>query len=263
MMHFVRDMKKYYGYAVYSAKSELKAEVAGSYLNWIWWILEPVCLMLIYAFIFGTVFEAREQYFTAFIYVGLSIWTFFNQNMKNSVRMIKKNKSIISKVYLPKFILIVSKMMVNGFKMMVSFGIVFFLMIFYRIPLTLNILYAIPLVICLIFINFGFMTILMHFGVYVEDLSNVVNIVLRFVFYLTGIMFSIERRIGVKQPELAVLLGKFNPIAFIISSVRKCLLYGETPEVAGILIWTGIGIGLTALGIYIIYKNENSYVKVI
>lgn len=53
MNHFIDDMKKYYSYAKYSAKAELKAEVAGSYLNWVWWILEPVCLMFIYAFIFG------------------------------------------------------------------------------------------------------------------------------------------------------------------------------------------------------------------
>ena len=39
MNHFIDDMKKYYSYAKYSAKAELKAEVAGSYLNWVWWIL--------------------------------------------------------------------------------------------------------------------------------------------------------------------------------------------------------------------------------
>ena len=263
MRRFVNDVRKYFNYAVYSAKAELKAEVAGSYLNWIWWVLEPVCLMLIYAFIFGFVFEAREPYFTAFIYTGLTTWTFFNQNVKTSVRIIKKNKSIISKVYLPKFILLESQMMENGFKMMISFGIVVILMIFYRIPLTLNVLFIIPLLVCLFIVTFGFMTILMHFGVYVEDLANVVNIVLRLVFYLTGIMFSIDRRIGGSHPELALLLGKFNPMAFLITSFRKCLLYGETPEIAGIVIWTVIGIILSAIGLRTIYKNENSYVKVI
>ena len=72
-MVLLDDLKKYYSYAKYSAKAELKAEVAGSYLNWVWWILEPVCLMFIYAFIFGFVFSAREKYFTAFIYIKLKI----------------------------------------------------------------------------------------------------------------------------------------------------------------------------------------------
>ncbi len=79
---FISDLKRYKSYAVYAAKASLKAEVAGSYLNWVWWILEPVCLMFIYAFIFGVIFDAREQYFTAFIFVGLAAWTFFNHCAK-------------------------------------------------------------------------------------------------------------------------------------------------------------------------------------
>ena len=49
-------MKKYWKYAIYSSKAQLKAEVANSYLNWLWWILDPLCFMLIYVFMFGYVF---------------------------------------------------------------------------------------------------------------------------------------------------------------------------------------------------------------
>ena len=79
MKRFWRDLTSHYRYAIYSAKSELKSEVANSYLNWIWWVLEPFCFMLIYAFIFGVVFEAREQYFPAFIFIGITAWDFFNR----------------------------------------------------------------------------------------------------------------------------------------------------------------------------------------
>ena len=49
MGRFINDVKKYYNYTIYSAKSELKSEVSNSYLNWIWWVLEPLCFMMIYA----------------------------------------------------------------------------------------------------------------------------------------------------------------------------------------------------------------------
>lgn len=262
MKRFANDLKKYYGYALYAAKAELKAEVAGSYLNWVWWILEPVCLMLIYAFIFGFVFNAREQYFTAFIYIGLTVWTFFNQNLKISVSIIKKNRGVISKVYLPKFVMLESKMFVNAFKMVVSFAIVVVLMIIYQVPVTWKILYFIPLMICLWLITFGMMCILCHFGVFIQDLSNVVNIVLRLVFYMTGIMFSIDRRIGANHPELAMVLGKFNPMAYIIDGCRKCLIYGQSPSLGVLLVWLGVGLFLSWIGVRMIYRNENSYVKV-
>ena len=33
-------MKKYWKYAIYSSKAQLKSEIANSYLNWLWWILD-------------------------------------------------------------------------------------------------------------------------------------------------------------------------------------------------------------------------------
>lgn len=260
MDRFINDFKKYYKYAIYSAKSELKAEVASSYLNWVWWVLEPLCFMLIYSFIFGVVFNASENNFAIFIFIGIMAWDFFNGNMKQSVKMIKNNKAIVSKVYIPKFVLIFSKMLVNGFKMMICFGIVILMMIVCRVSITWNILYIIPIMITLWIVNFGLMTILLHFGVFIEDLSNIVNIVLRAVFYMTGIFYAIESRIA--SPYSDILL-KGNPIAFSISSFRKCLLNGEAPSVKILLAWTAIGLIISILGVKTIYKNENSYVKVI
>ncbi len=264
LKRFKNDLINYWDYAKYSARAELKAEVAGSYLNGIWWVLEPICLMFIYAFIFGFIFNAREEYFTAFIFVGLAVWTsFFQQNLKQSVKMVKKQKAILSKVYVPKFVFIISKMCVNGFKMCISFLIVIGLMIFYRVPLSWNVIFAPLILIAVIIFTFGCMTILLHFGVYVQDLTNVVNIALRLVFYMTGIMFSIEHRLGDSHPQIAFLLGKCNPLAFFITSLRKCLLYSQTPDLYVLGIWFVIGIALSVIGIITIYRNENSYIKVV
>ena len=85
MKRFWRDLTSHYRYAIYSAKSELKSEVANSNLNWIWWVLEPFCFMLIYAVIFGVVFEAREQYFPAFIFIGITYYFEFEMTLLQSI----------------------------------------------------------------------------------------------------------------------------------------------------------------------------------
>ena len=144
---FIADIKKYYRYSVVSAASQLKSEVANSYLNWIWWILEPLCFMLIYSFIFGYVYNSREQYFSAYIFIGLSMWTFFNKTLQASVTTIKKNKTIVSKVYFPKFILLLVKIWVNAFKMFISFGIVVLMMIFLRIPISWDVFFFVPILV--------------------------------------------------------------------------------------------------------------------
>ena len=219
MKRFWRDLTSHYRYAIYSAKSELKSEVANSYLNWIWWVLEPFCFMLIYAFIFGVVFEAREQYFPAFIFIGITAWDFFNRCLTQSVKLLKNNKSIVTKVYIPKFILLISKMFFNGYKMLFSFGIIVIMIIYFRIPITLNILYVIP-----------------------------------------SFIYNIEKRL---PAQYTGILMKGNPMALVLSSLRKCILYGQAPDVKWLIIWFIIGIIVAALGVRKIYKNENSYVKVI
>ena len=257
--HFIKDIRHYFRYSIVSAKAQLKSEVANSYLNWIWWILDPLCFMLIYSFIFGYVFDASEQYFPVFIFIGLSMWDFFNRNLTNSVKIVKNNKSIVSKVYFPKFILILTKIWVNGFKMMISFGIVALMMIIYQVPLSWNILWFIPILVVLTLLSFGCACFLLHYGVYVEDLSNVVSIVLRFVFYLTGIFYNIETRL----PGFGEALNRYNPLAFLLTSMRQSLIYSQTPDLVMMFVWLAVGVLLSIAGIRKIYKEENSYVKAI
>lgn len=256
---FLNDIKKYFRYAVVSAKSQLKSEVANSYLNWIWWILDPLCFMLIYSFVFGYVFNAKEQYFSVYIFIGLTMWNFFNKTVQGSVKIIKNNKSIVSKVYFPKYILVLTKMMVNGFKMLISFGIVVAMMLFYQIPISWNVLYAIPVLISLLLLTFGLSCYMMHFGVYVEDLSNVSSILLKILFYLTGIFYNIEKRI----PEWGVALKRYNPMAFLLSSMRECLIYKDAPDTIVLVVWFSISLLIAVAGVRKIYKEENSYVKLI
>lgn len=254
---FLNDIKRYFRYSVVSAKSQLKSEVANSYLNWVWWVLDPLCFMLIYSFIFGYVFKSSEPYFTAFIFIGLAMWDFFNRTLNNSVKIVKNNKSIVSKVYFPKYVLVLIKVWVNAFKMMICFGIVVLLMIFLKVPITGNVLYFIPILLTLGLFAFGCGCFLLHYGVYVEDLSNVVTIVLRFLFYLTGIFYNIEKKI----PGIGTVLNRYNPVAFLITSMRNCLIYGQTPHRKLLLMWFAVSLILAALGIRKIYKEENSYVK--
>ena len=262
LRRFINDTARYYKYAIYSARSKLQTEVAGSYLNWLWWVLDPICFMLIYTLIFGVVFGAAEQYFPVFIFIGLTMWDFFSRTVTQSVKIVKANKPVVSKVYLPKYVLVYIRIFVNGFKMLISFGIVVVMMFVYRIPVTWNVLYMVPILMTLCLISFGIGSILLHFGVFVQDLSNVINIVMRLLFYMTGIFYNVEKRLEKFRPYNNILL-KGNPMAFLLDSARKCLLYGQTPARKVLLLWFFAGIVLSAIGVKIIYKYENSYVKVI
>lgn len=260
MKRLLRDLKKYRWYLLYSAKSELRAEVAGSYLNWLWWILDPLLFMLVYTFVVRVVFTAKEQYFAAFVLIGLTAWNFFNKSVQGSVNVIRKNKSVVSKIYLPKYLLVLTNMMVLAFKMAISFVLIFVLMLILRVPFTGYILHAVPILLVLLVVTFGISTIFMHFGVFVRDLYNVTALLLRLIFYMTGVFYSIPLR--VPAPYGTILL-RINPLAFLTESLRGALLYGAAPDYLLLGVWFVIGLALTAIGITTVYRYENSYAKVI
>lgn len=260
MKKIFSDIKRYFKYVIYATKAELNAEVAGSYLGALWWLLDPLFFMMIYTFISVVVFKSKEQYFAVFVFTALSLWNFFNKVVSLSPKLVSSNKDIVTKVYLPKYILLINKMGVNFFKMLISFALVAVMMILYKIPLNVSMLHIVPIIITLIVVTFGCSTILMHFGVFVEDLSNITNILLKLVFYLSGIFYLVSKRIP--SPYNNILLT-VNPMAYLIESGRGCLIYGQIPNYYIMTLWFVIGIILSIIGVKTIYKYENSYVKVI
>ena len=58
-------------------------------------------------------------------------------------------------------------------------------------------------------------------------------------------------------------MEKYNPVAFLISSMRGVLLYGQAPDWMMLGMWTLVSLLLTMVGVSTIYRNENAYVKVI
>lgn len=260
MKKFLANIKKYYKYAIRSAKAELKSEVADSYLNWLWWIIEPICFMLIYSFVFGFVFKSDTPHFSAFIFIGLTMWDFFNRMINGSVKLIMNNRDLVTKVYIPKYILLLSKSFTYIFKMIISLIMTFILIFIQGVELSYTALFIVPIFIVLYVLSFGIGMILMHYGVTLNDLANLTNIGLRMVFYLSGVFYNITQRL---DGALLFVLLRCNPIAFLMNEGRKVLLQSTLPSFDGLAIWLIIGILLCCIGVHVIHKNENSYAKVI
>ncbi len=264
MKRFCNDVKRFWNYSSYNVKAELKAEVAGSFLSWLWWILDPLLYMIVYAFVAGIIFGASaKDYFLAFVFIGLNCWQFFNRIVRNSVKLVSNKKSIVTKVYIPKYMFIFEKIGTSGFKMLVSFAITILFMIYYQVPLSWQMLWVPPLLLMLALVSFAFSTVIMHFGVFVEDLLNIITVVLQLIFYLSGIFYDITDRLAGKYPDLCRLLTYGNPVALIMIDIRNTLLYNTPPHYFALAFWFVVCLIISVIGVRVIYKYENSYVKII
>jgi len=192
--------------------------------------------------------------------VGLSLWEFFNRMINGSAQLIARNRGLVTKVYIPKYILLYSKSLTYLFKMAISLGLALGLMVVQGVTFSWHMILIFPVLAVLYVLTFGIGMILMHFGVTFDDLSKLTNIGMRMVFYLAGVFYDINKRLG---GTLGFVLLRVNPIAFLMSEARKVMLYAQIPSVEGLLVWLAVGLVLCCIGVHVIHKYENSYAKVI
>ena len=259
-MGILYNFKRYWKFSIHSAKCELNTDVGNLRLGWLWWILEPVLFMLVYAFVFSIVFDRQMKYLMAFIAAGNAMWSFFNRTVIGSITTVKHYAGMLNRVYIPKYVLLFSNMVRNLFKMFISFLIVVAFMVCYRIPVSVTMLSFIPILCVFLLITFGVSVWMLHFGVYLPDLKKLCPVALRVLFYMSGVFYSVKG----KMAEIAGgFLVKLNPIGTLLYEARNALLYGGECAWGQILMWFVVGLVLTVSGVLVVSKYEAEYLKVI
>lgn len=257
---FVKDITDYGQYMVYAAQTDLKAEVANSYLNRLWWLLEPFFNMIVYVIVFGQVMGNSIKNYATFIYSALLMWNLFNKTVNYSVKLVRNNKDIISKVYVPKFVLLLSNMILNIYKLLFSFIVLIAMMLIFKIQIGINTLLIFPAYFVMMLFAFGLGMIFLHFGVYVDDLSHAVVILLNMLMLLSGIFYDVMTTLPEPLNMIAMVL---NPVAMLVNTMRNALIYNTVSNIPVLIIWGILSMLLCCVGVHIVYKNENSYVKVV
>ena len=254
----IKNFRKYREYIIYATRARLRSEVSNSYLSWIWWILEPMLDMAMYIVVFGIFFRMREDYFPIFLFIGISMWNFLSKSVRGSVGLVRRNRDIITKIYIPKSVILIKDILVNLTKMLLSFTVIILMMLVYRIQADCSALFIVPVIIELLIFTYGVCCFFLHFGVYYEDLEYVVSIMLNILMYFSGIFYSIERLLPDETGRYLIIC---NPVAFLINLTRGALLYRKVIDFGWLLFWLIVSIIISIAGTLLIKKNENNYVK--
>lgn len=260
MKDFFKNCQKYWNFCCHSAYCQLNIEVAGMKLGWLWWLLEPALFMCVYVFVFAVVFSSKMTYVMSFISTGVMMWGFFNRMVTGSVGLVKRYAGLLGRVYMPKYVLVISNLMLNAFKMAIAFLLVLFFQIYYQIPLSLTMLQFFPVLLVFFLFTFGVSLWVMHWGVYLRDMQKIVSVLMRVLFYLCGVFFDLSNRLS---NEFGTIMLNINPIARLMHEVRNVLLYGENCSVTHLLIWFVVGIIITVTGISKVTRYEREYLKVV
>lgn len=257
---FISDVKKYKQYMIYAAKADLKAEVANSYLNRLWWLLEPFFNMLVYVIVFGKLMGNSVHNYSTFVFSALLMWNFFSKTINYSVKCVRNNRDIVTKVYVPKHVLLISNMILNFYKLLFSLIVLIPMLIIFKVHIGIGVLWVVPAYILMLFLSFGIGMFFLHYGVYIDDLGYAVGILLQMLMFLSGVFYDVI--VGLSAP-LNVLMLVLNPVSMFIDTMRNALLNNVVANVPLVGIWIILSLLVSYMGIHLVYKNENGYVKVV
>ncbi|MDE6714564.1 MAG: ABC transporter permease [Lachnospiraceae bacterium] len=257
---FWGDMARYWQYMTFAASADLRAEVANSYLNRLWWLLEPLFSMLVYVVVFGRIMGRSVENYATYVFSALLMWTFFSKTINYSVKCVRNNRDIVTKVYVPKHVLLISNMLLNMYKLVFSLIILVPMLILFKVNIGLFVFWLIPAYILMILLSFGAGMILLHFGVYIDDLAYAVTILLQMMMFLSGIFYDVIT--SLPKPLNTMMLA-VNPVSMFVDTMRNALLSNYISNVPLLAVWIVLSLELCYVGVHIVYKNENGYVKVV
>ena len=245
-------------YILLYSKILLKTRVAGSYLGFLWLYIDPLMFMVIYSFVVTVIFNGNIEHYNVFVLIGITSWNLFSRSLLMATTSIVRNKAIFQQVYFHKFVYPTIYLLSYTYEFLIAMSLIIVMMFVENIPITWHIIEIIPVLFTLFLFTYGCSLIISHFGIYLFDLRNILDFTLRFVFYLTPIMWSFDN-LNFKFMELL----KLNPIQVILGSFRSCILYGTSPVYTYLFIIGLFSCILIKIGYSLISKKEDEYARMI
>jgi lipopolysaccharide transport system permease protein len=174
---------------------DVKIKYKQTVLGFLWAILQPLLMMIIFTLFFGRTLSIPSQNlpYPVFVFSGLLLWNTFSSGLTNSANSMINNAQIIKKIYFPRLIIPVSSILVALFDFLMAFILFIPLLIFYKQPLSLSALWSWPLalLVCLI-ATMGPGTLLSALNVKYRDFRYIIPFMVQVLFFLTPVIYPVS-----------------------------------------------------------------------
>lgn len=243
-------------------RRDLRVRYAGSPIGYLWTILDPLAMALIYFVVFTFIFKARSvgyQPYVLFIVIGVLAWQWFSQCATETSRGLLSEARLVRSTNLPRELWVVRIVVAKGIEFILSLpvmaGFAIYFIIRGQTTVDLQIL-LLPLAVVLQFLlSVGLGLILAPVTVLFSDMPRVVRIALRMGFYATPIIYGVHAA----PPFLRDLL-LLNPMAGILEMYRAGFFPGEL-NVPAIVSSAVITVGTLIAGTFVFKRLEAPVLK--
>lgn len=213
-------------------RREIQAKFKNSWLGLGWAVITPVAMLVVYVFVFQSVFKARwpgvEQSAVAFglnLFTGLILFTWFSDVITRSPKLVTDNPNMVTKVVFPLHLLTWVTLLSSSFQAGISFAVLILGIVLLGGSITWSILFLPVLLIVFAFLLLGFSWFLAGIGVYFPDSQHLTTVMVTPLLFLSPVFYPVSL-----LPEWIQGVIIFNPLTIIIESVRASVLGGDWPN---------------------------------
>jgi ABC-2 type transport system permease protein len=201
---------------------DLRVRYARSWLGYLWTIIDPLAMALIYFMVFAVIFrrdDAGHKPYFLFLLLGLLPWQWFNASINETARALVAEAKLVRSTNLPRELWVVRVVIAKGIEFLLSLPVLLVFVLVYVVlgDATLNWrLILFPVALALQFLlQTGIGLLLAPATVLADDTIRVVRIALRMLFYGTPIIYSLDF-----APHWVQTALWFNPMTGILELYR-------------------------------------------
>lgn len=204
---------------------DFKTKYKRSVLGILWSFLNPLLTMTVQYIVFSTIFRSDIPNFALYLLTGIVCFNFFSEASSMALMSIVGNAPLITKVYVPKYIYPLSRVLSSSINLLFSLIPLLAVMLITGAPLRPALLLLPFGLICLFLFSLGIGLLLSTAMVFFRDTQFLWGVVSMLWMYLSPIIYP-ESIIPIKF----LTLYKCNPLYHIIRFIRIILMDGISPE---------------------------------
>lgn len=234
---------------------DFKTKYKRSVLGVLWSFLNPLLTMLVQYIVFSTLFKSDIPNFALYLLIGIVCFNFFNEATSMSLVSIVGNASLITKVYMPKYIYPLTRVMSSTVNFLLALIPLFIVMLVTGEPIRPVIL-LLPLgLVCLFCIALGIGMILSSAMVFFRDTQFLWGVISMLWMYATPIFYP-ESIIA----EEFMTLYKMNPLYHVVRFIRIILIDGISPEPKAYGLMLLASLIPLVIGVVVFKKTQDKFV---
>lgn len=234
---------------------DFKAKYKRSILGVFWSFLNPLLTMLVQYVVFSNLFRQNIACFPVYLLCGNIVFSYFSEACGMSLTSIVGNAPLITKVYMPKYIYPLTRILSSLINMLISLmPVIAAALLSARLPTKAWLLLPIPLL-CLALFCLGMGLFLSAAMVFFRDVQFLWSIVTMIWMYLTPIFYEVSA-----LPAQVQMVVRLNPLYAFVTFVRTCIISGVSPEPMLYLQCALSALLMLVVGAFVFKKTQDSFV---